>query len=81
MLQCVFTGKAQRVFSALGSVESGVYAKVKGAVLKAYELVPEAYRPKFRSWKKGDRETHVEFAQDILAQFIRWCSASQVQKY
>lgn len=49
MLQCVFTGKAQRGCFALSSAECGDYAKVKGAVLKAYELVPEAYRQRFRN--------------------------------
>lgn len=47
MLQCVFTGKAQRAFSALSSVDSASYGKVKTAVLKAYELAPEAYRQRF----------------------------------
>lgn len=45
-LQCVFTGKAQGAFSALSAAESKQYAKVKAAVLKAYELIPEAYRQK-----------------------------------
>ena len=47
MLQCILTGKAQRVFSALSLAKSGDYAKVNATVLKAYELVPEAYRPGF----------------------------------
>lgn len=41
MMHCVFTGKTQRVLSALSSAESGDYAKVK--VLKNYKLVSEAY--------------------------------------
>lgn len=53
--------------------------KVWAVVLKAYELVPEAYRQRFRSWKKGVQESHVEFAQDILANFKCWCSASEVE--
>lgn len=62
MLQCVFTGKAQEAYSALSPGDSMDYAKVRAAVLKAYELVPEAYRQRFRGWRKGDRQTHVEFA-------------------
>ena len=37
------TGKAQIVFSALSPVDGTNYGKVKAAVLKAYELVPEAH--------------------------------------
>lgn len=28
---------------------------MKFSVLKAYELVPEAYRQRFRTWKRGDK--------------------------
>lgn len=52
MLQCVFIGKAQEAYSALSPADSIDYVKVKAAVLKAYELVPEAYRQRFRNWEK-----------------------------
>lgn len=48
LLQCVFTGKAQDAYSSLSSELSLDYEHVKKAVLRAYELVPEAYRQKFR---------------------------------
>lgn len=44
MLQSVLTGNAQHVFSALSAAQVVRYLPVKSAVLKAYELVPEAYR-------------------------------------
>ena len=44
MLQCVLTGRAQEVFSAMNAADSQKYARVKAAVLKSYELVPEAYK-------------------------------------
>lgn len=34
------------------------YAAVKAAVLKAYELVPEAYCQKIRNWLKGETNKH-----------------------
>lgn len=40
----------------LANVESHSYSSVKVAVLKAYELVPEANRQRFRTWKKGEKE-------------------------
>ena len=55
MLQCVLTGRAQEAYSTLSATDCKVYKRVKSAVLKAYELVPEAYRQRFRSWKRGDK--------------------------
>ncbi len=60
MLQTVITGKAQEAYAALMMEDRKDYNKVKIAILKAYELVPEAYRQRFRSWRKGDRQTHSE---------------------
>ena len=39
------------------------YDTVKSAVLRAYELVPEAYRQKFRKHMKSGSQTFVEFAR------------------
>lgn len=44
LLQCVFTGKAQDAYAALSPEVSLDYDKVKVAVVRTYELVPEAYR-------------------------------------
>jgi len=57
MLQCVLTGKAQEVYSALSAVDSQKYSCVKSAVQKAYELVPEAYRQWFRFWRMGEKQS------------------------
>ena len=48
MVQAVLVGKAQLVYASLSESESSKYQVVKEEVLKAYELVPEAYRQKFR---------------------------------
>ena len=56
MLQSVLTGRAQEAYSAV-CAEDPDYDTVKVAVLKAYELVPEAYRQRFRGWSKGDKQT------------------------
>lgn len=44
LLQCSLTGKAQEVCSALPIESSLDYDTIKAAVLRVYELVPEAYR-------------------------------------
>lgn len=52
LLQCKLMGKAQEVCSTLSIEESLKYEVMKSAILRAYELVPEAYRQKFRGHKK-----------------------------
>ncbi len=47
MMQCSLVGKAQEVCSALPIDDSLNYDVVKAAVLRVYELVPEAYRQSF----------------------------------
>uniref|UniRef100_A0A674B5F8 SCAN box domain-containing protein n=1 Tax=Salmo trutta TaxID=8032 RepID=A0A674B5F8_SALTR len=81
MLQCVLTGKAQEAYSALSVADSVIYDKVKTAVLQIYELVPEAYRQRFRTLKRDDKQTHVEFVRQLSSQFNRWCSASAVMTF
>lgn len=55
LLQTVLVGKAQDAVVALSLPDRKSYVKVKEAVLKIYELVPEAYRLRFRSWRKGGK--------------------------
>ena len=51
---------------------------VKEAILKAYELVPESYRQKFRNYLKYDSKTHVEFAREKENLFNRWCHSREI---
>ena len=81
MLQCVLTGRAQEAYSTLSAADCKVYKRVKSAMLKAYELVPEAYRQRFRGWKRGDEQSHVEFVRDLTAHFGHWCAASEVDTF
>lgn len=52
MLQSVLVGRAQEAYTALSVEDRKDYIKVETAVLKAFELVLEAYRLSFRTWKK-----------------------------
>ena len=81
LLQCVLTGKGQEAYAAVCAQESLTYEQVKAAVLKAYQLTAEAYRHRFRYWSKGERQTHVEFANDLTTQFKRWCVAAGVATF
>lgn len=57
MLHCFFDCRAKDAYSSL-SVE-------------AYELGREVYRQKFRTCKKAEMQTHVEFVRDISVYFNR----------
>lgn len=78
LLQCKLVGKAQEVCSALTLEQSMNYEVMKNAVLRAYELVPEAYRQKFRNHVKTPSQTFVEFARDKANLFEKWCTANKV---
>ena len=64
LLQSGLVGKARAVYSALSVEESSQYDIVKLSILKAYELVPEAYRQRFRNTKKTEKQTYVEFGRE-----------------
>ena len=54
LLQSVITGEAQEIYTQLTVERSSNYDTVKELILKAYELVPKAYRQKFRNCKKAE---------------------------
>lgn len=81
MLQSVFVGKAQETYSALTPEQTLSYNTVKDAILKSYEMVPEAHRLKFRTWRRGEGKTHVEFSREMLLHFTRWCNAMGTDTY
>jgi hypothetical protein len=58
MLQSCFVGKVAEAYSAPSSEHSSDYGIVKKDILKAYELVPEAYRHKIRAYKKYESQTY-----------------------
>ena len=62
LLQSVVIGKARKIYTHLSLEQSSDYDKVKELTLKTYELVPEAYRQKFRNCRNENDQTHVEFA-------------------
>lgn len=75
LLQCKLHGKAQEAIAALPVDESLQYESVKAAILRAYELVPEAYRQKFRNHKKAPTQSYVEYAREKGMLFDKWSTA------
>ena len=78
LLQSVLKQKAQEEYTALPISECVDYSCVKNAILKAYELVPEAYSQKFRNYRKQESQTHVKFAHEKEVYFDRWCNSIEV---
>ena len=80
LLQSVLIGKAREIYTQLGVEQSHHYETVKELILKGYELVPEAYRQKFRNCKKDSNQTHVEFARKKEQLFDRWCCSKKIDQ-
>ncbi|XP_059802435.1 uncharacterized protein LOC132379012 [Hypanus sabinus] len=82
LLQSVLKGKSQRAYVAMSLEEGGVenYDEVKEAILRTYELVPEAYRQKFRNLRKGWNQTYTELAHEKGVLLDHWCTAERVDE-
>ncbi|XP_066958967.1 protein NYNRIN-like [Macrobrachium rosenbergii] len=78
LIQCRLVGKAIKVYNALDDSVARDYHRVKSIVLKAYDLVPEAYRLKFRNSVKTPTISFVEFARMKREQFYEWLKSRQV---
>ena len=78
LLQTVLTGKAQRAYATLPTEKSADYDLVKAAVLKSFELVPEAYRQKFRTQRKTENQSYVEFLREKENALDKWCDSKRI---
>ena len=81
LLQTLLTGKAQCVFVALSEAQCADYDIVKQEILKAYELIPEAYRQKFRGWRKKPDQSFVEFSRVKRDAFEQWLRSQKVTSF
>ena len=72
LLQSVLIGKVRQIYTQPGVEQSHHYETVKEFILKGYELVPEAYRQKFRNCKK--------FARNKEQLFDRWCCSKKIDQ-
>ena len=78
LLQSGLKGKEQEAYTALPISECVDYNCVKNAILKAYDLVPKAYRQKFRNYSKQESQTCVEFAHEKEVYFDIWYNSREV---
>lgn len=80
LLQSRLIGKAHETYAALPVDQSTDYKSVKQAILKAYELIPEAYRQKFRNCRSLEGHTYVEFAKEKETLFDRWRISKEIDQ-
>ena len=78
LLQTVLTGKAQIAYATLPTENCADYDLVKAAVLKSFELVPEAYRQKFRTQRKTENQSYVEFLREKENALDKWCDSKRI---
>ena len=78
LLQSVVICKAREIYTQLSLEQSSDFDKVKELILKAYELVPEAYRQKFRNCRKENDQTYIEFARTKEQLFDSWCLSKKI---
>ena len=81
LVQCSLVGKAQEVYASLSVEECADYERLKAAILRAYELVPEAHRQSFRNSRKQEDRTFVDFVQQKRLHFERWLSSCGVNDF
>lgn len=81
LLSTALRGKAQIAYSALPVEDRDDYETVKEAILRAFELVPEAHRQKFRGLQMGDSQTHVEYAKEKGRLFDKWLRSRNVKEF
>jgi hypothetical protein len=73
--------KAIEIHGPLDLGKRSDYEVVAKAILKAYELVPEAYRQKLRNCIKQDDQIYFEFASKKELLFKKWLTSKEVTKH
>ena len=79
LLHIALKGKANDIYFSLSVDSRANYDILKSNILKSYQLLPEAYRRKFRECTKIKDETFVQFSKRKEILFDRWCQAEEVK--
>lgn len=78
LVQSVLTGKAQETYIALPVEQCYDYDKLKTAILRAYELVPEEYRLRFRTASMKKDQTFAEYLKYLTDLFDQWVRGREI---
>ncbi|XP_071501248.1 uncharacterized protein [Diadema antillarum] len=68
----LLSGKAREAYARLSLESSRDYDAVKAAILRRYDLTPDAYRVKFRELRVDKEETYTEFSVKLSDLLGRW---------
>ena len=72
ILQASLSGKSQSIMNHMSDDDVSDYEKVKNAILRAHEKVPETYRHNFRSMSKRHDQSFADFAYMQERCFNQW---------
>ena len=78
LLQTVLKGKAQTAYATLPIENCADYELVKAAILKCFELVPEDDRQRFRTQRKKENQSYVEFLREKENALEKWCDSKRI---
>ena len=78
LLQTALTGKAQKAYTTLSAENCTNYDTVKKTILQSFELVPEAYRQKFRNQRKNEYQLFMEFVKEKERLMNKWYAAKMI---
>ena len=78
LLQTALTGKAQKAYTTLSAEDFKNYDTVKKTILQSFELVPEAYRQKFRNQRKSENQSFMEFVKEKEWLMNKWYAAKMI---
>ena len=78
LLQTALTGKAQKAYTTLSAEDCKNYDTVKKTILQSCEMVPEAYRQKFRNQRKSENQSFMEFVKEKERLMNKWYAAKMI---
>ena len=71
------SGQAQLAFAAMDQKDAGDYEKLKKAILRRYDVTPEAYRERFRSARKKGDESYTKLMTRLSDLAQKWTRSHQ----
>ena len=77
----VLKGKALEAYDKMSVTDLDDYEEFKTAILKAYELRPEAYRAMFRGARKRPADTYVNYARYLEETLEKWLLSEETATY
>ncbi|XP_066958307.1 uncharacterized protein [Macrobrachium rosenbergii] len=81
LLQSVLIGKGRSAYSALLADQCKEYKVLKHNGLQVYQMTPEHCNERFRSLRKDDKITFLDYAYKVRKCFKRWLEAAKIKTF